>query len=101
VWRALFLALGINAIILGTECLLLDRVELAPSIAGQSVAESTFAGGTGLFQNSVYQYQPPASGLRAKTFKPREWMPWSLIAAGILTVVYTSAYVRRKTAPAA
>ncbi len=100
-WCALFLALGINAIIVGAECLLVDRVELTPTVAAQfSNANAMDSPISSVFQNSGFQYSTAAAQTRTKTFKPREWMPWSLIAAGILTVVYTTSYARRKAAPA-
>jgi hypothetical protein len=99
VWRAFFFAVGIYAIILGCECLVLDKVELSPAIAGKGSATAAYRQSNGNpFQNSVYQYQPATEAAKAKSFRPREWMPWSLIASGILIVVYTRSY--KGTAPA-
>lgn len=92
-WRALFFAIGIYAIILGVECLVLEKVELGSPAGKTPAANAAYAaGGSGVFQNSVYQ-TPAASGTaKSRSFRPREWMPWSLIAGGILIVVYTRAY---------
>jgi hypothetical protein len=102
VWRAIFMALGLNAMLLGGECFVLDRIELSKPftsiVAGKDLASAPAAGGstnTSLFQNSGYQY-PSAMGTsstqRGRTFRPREWMPWSLLAVGAVIVMYTSAY---------
>lgn len=98
-WRALFLALGINAIILGTECMLLDRVELSPAVTQHQQSLANDYSRPSLFQNSVFQFQDNNVVGPRRVFKPREWMPWSLIATGIIIVVYTSSYQRR-SAPA-
>ncbi len=92
-WRAFFFALGIYAIILGVECLILDKVDLSPAVAGKTTSNAAFQANNGaVFQNSVYQYQATPQAAKSKSFRPREWMPWSLIAGGILIVVYTRSY---------
>ena len=98
-WRAFFFAVGIYAMILGVECLILDKVELSPAVAGKASANAAFQPtNASVFQNSVYQYQPAPATVKAKSFRPREWMPWSLIAGGFLIVVYTRAY-KSSTSP--
>ena len=102
VWRAIFMALGLNARLLGGECFVLDRIELSKpftsTILGKDLSASASAVGptnASLFQNSSYQY-PSALGAsltnRGRTFRPREWMPWSLLAVGAVIVMYTSSY---------
>ncbi len=59
-WRAFFLAVGITAVLLGAECLAVDKVVVrAPREGGPS------------------EIIPP------------DWAPWSLISAGAVTVLYS------------
>ncbi len=92
------MALGLNSLLLGSECFLLDRVELSKSfttaIIGRETASAVPTGApisANIYQNSGYQYQssPDSNALiRGRSFKPREWMPWSLLAAGAIIVMY-------------
>lgn len=65
-WRALFLAVGIYAVILGVECLLIDKAILA-SVEGQPRGE----------------------------FAPPDWVSWSLLSAGAVTMLYSFTIPRR------
>jgi hypothetical protein len=58
-WRALFLALGMFLLVLGLECLVIDQATI-------SNAESSVV-----------------------TFAPPEWVPWSLLIAGAVTMLYS------------
>jgi hypothetical protein len=69
--KAFFLAIGIFAIILGVECLVLDRAVLAPS---QEPTISGFA-------------ERMASTPREIT--PSEWAAWSLLSAGAVVILYS------------
>ncbi|MBX7071868.1 MAG: hypothetical protein K1X71_01865 [Pirellulales bacterium] len=64
-WRSFFLAVGIYACILGVECLLIDKAILAPR------------GG--------------AAGVPAvrEEFMPPDWVSWSLLSAGAVTILYS------------
>lgn len=105
VWRAFFMAVGLYTMLLGGECFILDRVELSKSFTSalaNSETSSRPSVGTpisaNIFQNSGYQYQPMPdanSTPRGRMFKPREWMPWSLLAAGAVIVMYTSSTARK------
>lgn len=80
-WRALFLALGIWMCILGVECLFVDKAVLADSVMAPPpvlAADGTFT--------------PPGSHREIQT---REWMPWSFIAVGLVTVLYTITIPKR------
>jgi hypothetical protein len=63
--RSFFLAIGIFALILGGECLVLDRAVLAPR--GESTIE----------------------GLTQREITPPEWAPWSLLSAGAVVILYS------------
>lgn len=68
-WRSLFIAMGIVAMILGAECLAIEKAILAPS--GRAPAN----GG--------------ASLAPAKEFTPPEWAPWGLLSTGAVVVLYS------------
>lgn len=70
-WRALFLALGVSACLLGAEALFIDRAVLKPS-ANKSVSQ--------------------------RVVDPPEWAPWSLMAGGAVVVLYSFTIPRRVAA---
>lgn len=59
-WRAFFLAVGIYACILGAECLLIDKAVLAPR-----------------------------EGTGREELVPPDWVSWSLLSAGAVTILYS------------
>lgn len=69
-WRSLFIALGIVAMILGAECLAIEKAILAPP----DRAAAANAG---------------ASLAPAKEFTPPEWAPWGLLSSGAVVVLYS------------
>ena len=69
--RAFFLAIGLYAVILGLECLVLDKAVL------QAKADSMASG----------LAQQAAAGAREIT--PPEWAPWSLLSAGAVVMLYS------------
>jgi hypothetical protein len=68
-WRSLFLALGIFAVVLGVECLLIDRATL---ITSREVATA-----------QVSEFNPP------------DWAPWSLLSGGAVVILYSFTLPRR------
>jgi hypothetical protein len=69
--RAFFLATGICCLILGLECLVVEKAELA----GQSTTNvSNFA------RQAVPGY---------REIEPPEWAPWSLMSVGAVVILYT------------
>lgn len=58
-WRALFLAVGMFLLVLGLECLVIDQATISN----------------------------PEKGVT--TVAPPEWVPWSLISAGAVTMLYS------------
>ena len=73
-WRALFLALGISAILLGAEGLVVERALLH---AGQPAAQAA----PGQFRAAA----PPAR----RDFLTPEWAPWCFLSVGAVVVLYT------------
>ena len=60
--RALFLGAGLFVLALGLECLAIDSATLS------NLSEE---------------------GPTVITFMPQEWVPWSLISAGLVTLLYS------------
>ena len=79
-WRSLFIALGIMALIFGFECLLIDSATFYG--AGETTA-ANFIDPSGAPSGSVREW------------KPKEWLPWALLSAGAITVIYSFALPRR------
>ncbi len=102
-WRSFFLAVGIFAIVLGAESLIVDKVifdgnqPIAAMVAGRSNgaggSQNPFSGLTqSPFQNVGFGTSPTdlAAEIKGgKVFQTRDWMPWSLLAFGAITVMYT------------
>ncbi len=79
-WRSFFLAVAIMLIILGVECLMID------SAAVYSASET----------NTSNFIDPSGGPSRStKTWKPAEWMPWALLSAGAVTIIYAVTLPKR------
>ena len=91
--RSILMALGIFLLILGVQSLMVDKVVVKRSSPAGAVKQEQPE--TSPFQNAGYQsgtyYQPepqPEAEVK-RAYHTREWMPWSLLAAGTITVLYT------------
>ena len=71
-WRAFFLAVGICLLVMGVECLMIDNAVWADNT--RDVAASS----------DYYRSAP------AKVFRPKEWMPWTMLTCGAVIVLYAS-----------
>jgi hypothetical protein len=69
--KAFFLAIGVFAIILGVECLVLDRAVLAAS------QEPTISGFAERMASAPREFTPP------------EWAAWSLLSVGAVVILYS------------
>ncbi len=72
--RSLFIALGIMAIIIGFESLLIENATFYSSrgsTAGELMDPSTVAGQS------------------LTTWTPKDWFPWLVLSLGTLTVIYS------------
>lgn len=69
------MAVGISALLLGVECLGIEKVTLSTSATAPSPEASSWFGSA----------QKPAG----KEFVPAPWMPWSMMAAGVVICLYT------------
>lgn len=79
-WRAIFIALGIMAMIFGLECLAIDS---AVFYSGRETTAIDFIDPTGT-----------PSGL-IKEWRPKDWLPWTVLSAGAITVLYAFTLPRR------
>jgi hypothetical protein len=75
-WRACFLAIGLYALLLGAECMVIEQATLRAKAAESS----------GIFGTS------PAAG---RVVVPPEWAPWSLMSAGAIVVLYSFTLPKR------
>ncbi len=73
-WRAFLLAIGISLLLVGGECLVLDKVILARPGAARSSSE----------------FSPlDVSTTTRKVIVPPEAAPWVLLAGGAIAVLYS------------
>lgn len=75
-WRALFLAIGVSMVIMGAECLAVDKVVLN-------------AKETPVRSDSLLFIQPQQIKPQPREVEPPEWAPWSLLGGGTLIVIYS------------
>ncbi len=82
--RALFIALGIMAIIIGLECLMIDSANFYS--AKETNARSFFnPSGSPSFDTEVW--------------RPKEWLPWTCLSVGAITVLYAFTLPQRFQGP--
>ena len=75
-WRSLFCALGVSALLLGGEFLLIERATLTlPAEAG--IEQGTLVG-------EIHDTT------HSRDFVPPDWAPWTLLTVGTVVVLYTS-----------
>jgi hypothetical protein len=79
-WRSLFIALGIMAIIVGFECLVIDSASIY-SASGTNARS---------FINPIAS--PSAS---VREWRPQEWFPWAFLSAGGITILYAFTLPKR------
>lgn len=98
-WRAIFLALGINLIILGVQCLVVEKVVLRDKSERVLSRQTDTNGGNGSsFFNASYKTNSTGVFAPKRVFKPKDWMPWSLLAGGAVIVIYTASSPGRREA---
>ncbi len=85
-WRAIFIAVGIMAIVLGFECLVIDSADIYA--AGETKASS--------FWNPS---QTPS--VHTREVRPQEWFPYAVLSAGMITILYAFTLPKRFGGPAA
>jgi hypothetical protein len=86
-WRAFFCAIGIVLLILGVECLLIDSAVLAAGVVDDPMPIRN----SGLFGGNNIQAN------QNRIFRPAEWIPWSLLASGAVTLLYAVSLRRNQS----
>lgn len=83
-WRAFFLAIGISLVIIGAQCLVVDRVVLAHGAPAE-------------VKQNVGLFGAPNNGSSAggKELTPPDWAPWSLMASGAVVIIYSFTVPKR------
>lgn len=76
-WRAFFAAVGAILLILGGECLVVEKAVLASAPQQAEAAMSPF--------DEPRALNPPSN----RELRPPEWAPWSLLSAGAVIMLYT------------
>ena len=91
--RSLLMALGIFLLILGAESLLVEKVVVEKStparVAKEDQPSSSPFQNAGFRSGNYYQEERKQEPAVKRSYHTREWMPWSLLAAGTITVLYT------------
>jgi hypothetical protein len=77
-WRALFWAIGVYAILLGAQCLVIDKAVLQARQPGQAQLGGLIPG-----REVNREIVPP------------DWAPWTLISAGLITLIYSFTLPKR------
>ena len=77
--RAFFLAMGICCLVLGLECLVVEKAEVA---GGAATSAASFA------RQAVPSY---------REVEPPEWAPWSLMSVGAVVILYTFTIPKKMT----
>lgn len=75
-WRAFFMAIGTMLVILGVECLLIDSATLAADRPLPTAEAPAWFNPEPLFDPS-------------RIVRPPEWIAWSLLASGAITLLYS------------
>ena len=63
--RSLFLAVGLFVLVLGLECMAIDQATVTTPPDSSGAGPSTV------------------------TFTPADWVPWTLVSAGAVTILYS------------
>jgi len=79
-WRAFFLGVGISMVLFGAESLIVERAVLAET-AGRILESAELTSAQIVNQSRV--------------FNRPEWVPWTLLSIGILTILYSFSLPRR------
>jgi hypothetical protein len=80
-WRALFLAVGVYCCLVGVKSVVIEKAILRENV------------GTRLQDNSLLGIQRLASG--QVEVAPPDWLPWSVMAFGVVVILYTFALPKR------
>ena len=82
--RAFFIAIGLMAIIIGLETMVIDS---ASFYSREQTTASAFFDPSG------------APSFDTEVWQPQEWLPWTALSAGLITVLYAFTLPKRFTGP--
>ncbi len=91
-FRSLLFAVGIFLLILGAQSLVVDKwiMTYSPVVDTNSTTSSVFQQTSFLGNTSSYYNSGGAQNNRPRrVYQTTEWLPWSLLAAGAIIVLYT------------
>ena len=86
-WRAFFMAVGIFMVILGAEFLVVEKLVMAQSSKSAHSSESHSTSHSSI-----------GHGGNENEFKPGEGLPWILLSAGTVIIIYTFTIPKRAVA---
>ena len=93
--RSLLFGLGIFLLVLGAQTLVVDRwimsnnSSLANLVEGNSNNRSSNILTAGFSNNGGSYYDSSRTSGAKRVYQTKEWMPWSLLAAGTMIVLYS------------
>ncbi len=91
-FRSIITAIGVFLLILGGESLIVDRVIVVESQEQTAPSTAVAPYSASPFQNAGFR-QPQGAGLprriQRRVYHTKDWMPWSLLAAGTIVVLYS------------
>jgi len=79
-WRSMFIALGIFLCLVGGEFLACDHLAIRSSIREPQPEALVKTASFG---------QPITAPVERKIYVPKDWMPWTLLAAGAVVLMYS------------
>lgn len=82
-WKSFFLAVGIFLLILGVETLVVEKF-----IMSDGKAIPRLVNGNSSTPPSG-PFMPAGYARMKREMTTKDWMPWSLLASGVITVMYT------------
>ena len=82
--RAFFIAVGVMAIIVGLECLVIDSANV---YSAKQTDASSFLAPSG------------SPSLNTRVWRPKEWIPWAALSVGTITVLYAFTLPKRFHGP--
>jgi hypothetical protein len=92
-WKSFFWALGIFFLIAGGETLVVEKFVMADSRSIPRLVTGNLASYAPL--NGARQN--PEMALSNRSIRTKDWMPWCLLAAGAVTIMYTSSLQKKSS----
>jgi hypothetical protein len=84
-WRSFFLAIGVYLVLLGGQCLGVQKFVLKGSQSAPAQQSSLFTA--------------PTRSTPGKELQPPPWAPWSLMSTGLVVCLYSFSIPKRMHGP--